>query len=96
MSTLDVQDRYARWDDRHSAHWVLRALRAGETVEVQGIPVKMTGGGVDVQPGDLYVGARNTANLLTAKSVGQHGCVWPEESAYPFYVTECIKVDAVL
>lgn len=93
MNDLEKQYRYP--SDYDSA-WVLRALRAGRIVEVEGIPVRLIGEAENLQPGDLYVGARNTANLLTVKSIGYLGCVWPEEIAYPFNLGECVKVEAVL
>lgn len=95
MDEQTLRTTYARLND-HASYWVLRALRDGQTVEVEGIPVRRVGESEDLSPGDLYVGARNTANLLTVKSVGHLGCVWPEEPKYPFDLGECIKVEAVL
>lgn len=91
---MDEQQERFRRDGDYASRWVTRALDAGEVVEVEGIPVRKVSD--EVRPGDLYVGARNTANLLTAKRVGEMGCVWPEEMAYPFSIGECVRVEAVL
>lgn len=77
----------------HPGHAVLRRLRDNETIEIEdsGIFVKMIDG--TLQPGDDYVGARNTVNLLTVASI-ERGWVTPRESsAYCFNVGECVKVE---
>jgi hypothetical protein len=50
-------------------YMTLNALQAGETIEVEGIPVKMRDGAIEV--GDLYVGERNSAVKLSGSV---HAC----------------------
>jgi hypothetical protein len=78
----------------HPGLSVLHRLRDNETIEIEdtGIFVKMMPG--ELQPGDDYVGARNTVNLLTVDRVEQ-GWVTPRESAYCFDFGECVKVEIV-
>ena len=79
---------------QHPGHAVLRRLKDGETVEIydSGIFVKKISG--ELHPGDDYVGARNTVNLLTVDRI-EHGWVAPRESAYCFDLGECVKVEIV-
>ena len=78
----------------HPGLSVLHRLRDGETIEIDntGIFVKEIPG--ELQPGDDYVGARNTVNLLTVDHV-ERGWVVPRESAYFFDLFECVKVEIV-
>lgn len=70
----------------------LKKLRAGETIDFEGILLKMDEG--EIEPGDLYVAERNTGpHLLTARVVDtQSGCIVPTDHAYPFNLHECVKV----
>lgn len=74
----------------------LTKLRAGETVEVEGIPVQMVDG--DVELGDTYVAERNTGpHLLTAKVINKKDrWIVPEEPAYFYDIPECVRVEARL
>ena len=97
LTAAELQSKYSARTDQHAAYWVLDALLAGEIVEVEGIPVRKADGDLRLQRGDLYVGARNNAFLLTVDRVDrQYGCVYNEERAYPFDIVESIKVVAVL
>jgi hypothetical protein len=80
--------------NQHPGLAVLSRLRSGETVEIDntGIVVKEIPG--ELQPGDDYVGARNTVNLLTVDRI-EHGYVVPREIAYTFDLDECVKVEIV-
>lgn len=74
-----------------------KALLNGETVEVEGIPVKFRDG--DIEPGDLYVAERNGGpKLLTCKSYSDDGSwINPDEKfAYCYDTWECTRVEAVL
>jgi len=79
---------------QHPGYTVLSRLRNGETVEIDnsGIFVKEIPG--EFQPGDDYVGARNTVNLLTVVRI-ERGWVVPREDAYLFDIDECVKVEIV-
>lgn len=79
----------------------LKRLRAGESVEVEGVLVKMAGGAI--KAGDDYVGERNTGpKLLVAKEVvtkpwGDHTVIdyiHPTTIAYSFDGHECVRVEA--
>ncbi|MDP2668984.1 MAG: hypothetical protein Q8P07_04085 [bacterium] len=73
-----------------SEYRALEALRRGETIDIEGIKLKMADG--DLCVGDLYVAERNTGpKLLTVKSFGRD-CVFPTCSAYAFDIWECVKV----
>jgi hypothetical protein len=74
----------------------LVALRVGDTIEVEGIPVKMREGAILV--GDLYVGEHNgPARLLTCQSYSDDkSWINPEENAYAYDWFECVRVEAVL
>ena len=68
----------------------LKALRAGETIDFEGVPVRMAEG--NLQPGDTYIAERNTGpHLLTVKRI-QMAVVFPKEQAYCFDHWECVKV----
>lgn len=70
----------------------LNALRRGETVDVEGVKVKMVAGGLT--RGDLYVIERNgLVRLLTVKSVHPRGWVDPVEWPAYNYAHECVKVE---
>ena len=79
---------------QHPGYPVLHRLHNGETVELEnsGIFVKEIPG--ELQPGDDYVGARNSVNLLTVERIEQ-GWVVPREDAYFFDFGECVKVEIV-
>lgn len=47
--------------------------------------------GEPIRPGDMYLGKRNTLQLLTCRELGE-ACVHPKEIAYPFDFNECVKV----
>lgn len=71
----------------------LKALRRGEALDVEGVLVKMTEG--VIQPGDFYVGERNTGpKLLIAKEIHEEwGIIYPEGIGYPFDIGECVRVE---
>lgn len=57
-----------------AARYATAALRDGETVEIEGVPLIMDGGGRVTDAGDWYVAQRNTGpKLLTARSFGFWG-----------------------
>ncbi len=48
--------------------------------------------GDPVRSGDFYIARRNTGyKLLTCRNLGD-ACVYPQETAYPFDFSECVKV----
>ncbi len=85
---------------------LLKALRAGETVELEGAHFVKADG--PIEPGDWYIAERNTGpKLLTAASFtrwngrgdsddlpNSEGSSWinPVEPAYPYDTHECVKV----
>ncbi len=76
----------------YPGHETLRQLRNGRVVSLDGLLLVMVGDG-EVAAGDMYVGARNTVDIYTCKSVDtQRGWVNPEGVGYPFDTYECIKV----
>jgi hypothetical protein len=82
--------------DRYLA---LQLLHAGGVLELSGIrPRKRTG---EIQPGDLYVGERNTGpKLLTCKEVrfaaGVPDFVVPTTANYAYDWSECVRVEEAL
>lgn len=74
----------------------LKALRAGETVEVEGFLLRMATGG-EVSVGDFYVAERNTGpKFLIANKVHPEGWVEPESPvAYSYDLWECCRVEVV-
>ncbi len=70
----------------------LKALRRGETIDLEGILLKQDEGEIEV--GDLYVAERNTGpKLLTAGFIDETlGWIRPTRNAYPFDIGECVKV----
>ena len=78
----------------------IRALRAGETIDFEGVGFRATAD-QDLVPGDTYIAERNTGpQLLTVhKHVVEDnlvcGFVIPVESAYPYDRGECVKVEMV-
>jgi len=84
---------------QHPGYTVLTRLHDGETVNLEnsGIFVKEIPG--ELQPGDDYVGARNTVNLLTVERI-EHGSIVPRvidprKLDYAFDLGECVKVEIV-
>jgi hypothetical protein len=86
------------------------ALRAGETVELEGVLFRQRDGAIE--PGDFYVAERNTpAQLLTAREFviwngpdlpvsetpTSEGSSWvqPVERAYPYDTGECVRVEMI-
>ena len=76
----------------------LQALRRGEVIDLEGLPLKMAEG--ELQEGDLYVAERNTEpKLLTVRKI-----TYPEgllfnkpwvvatTPDYSFDLDECVKV----
>lgn len=82
-------ERYIYYEMRYPT---LKTLKRGEVVDLDGIKLKMDEG--EIQPGDLYVGERNTGpHLLTAREVNREfGCIFPTCDAYPYDINECVKV----
>ena len=80
----------------HPGLSVLRRLHDGETIEVEntGIFVKKIPG--ELAPGDDYVGAFNTVNLLSVDRIDpEHHWVFPRETGYAFNLGDCVKVEIV-
>lgn len=76
----------------HPGHETLRKLREGEVVDLEGLLFVMDGDGA-VAAGDTYIGARNTVDIYTCRSVNaEQGWVNPVGTGYPFDTSECIKV----
>lgn len=76
---------------RHLGHETLLELKRGKVVDLDGLLFVMVGG--EVAPGDMYIGARNTVDIYTCKSVNaDQGWVNPEGNGYSFDTHECIKV----
>ena len=73
---------------------IIATLRNGGTVELDGALFVIDGDGV-IAVGDVYIGARNTVQLLTAKVLHEDGYIIPETMAYPFDKGECVKVQMV-
>lgn len=72
----------------------IKALQSGEKVEIDGVSFMKEEG--EIQPGDDYVGERNTVRLLTCHYVDKElGCIFPVEPEYPFDINECVKVRLV-
>ena len=80
-------------------------LRENGSVEFEGLTLEYAGEWQDLQPGDSYVAQRNTGpHLLTVAFVKETlgdqdqwaGAVYPVESAYPFDLHECVKVNIKL
>lgn len=78
-----------------SDHTTIKALRRGETVEIDGFIVKQAL--TELSSGDLYVAERNTGpHLLTCQRVNSDGgYVVPEEVAYCFDISECVKIEVL-
>lgn len=76
----------------------LKRLRAGETVEVEGIPVRMIGESDHLHPGDLYVGERNEGGKLLNVLEVNHTFRWvaSQQTAYSYDLHECVKVEAII
>lgn len=70
----------------------LKALRRGETIDLEGIKLVMDEG--EIQPGDLYVAERNTGpKLLTCKRVDEEDdWILPTTNNYSYDIGECVKV----
>jgi hypothetical protein len=52
---------------------------------------------LEIKPGDLYLGERNVGpKLLTCWWVNKEvGCVFPKDMAYPYDISECVKVTSI-
>jgi hypothetical protein len=84
---------------------ILRRLRSGEIVELDGVLYQMVMQLVDcdewveapIGPGDTYIAKRNVApRVLTAKVVDyKMWCIHPVENAYSYDIPECVRVEVV-
>lgn len=89
------------WGNRK--YRIIRALRAGEVVDFDGVKLRMVEGkeaGDLLEPGDTYFAERNSQNLLTVDRIYDYdgsrlGYVIPKEIAYPFDYGECVGVELV-
>lgn len=85
-------------EDRRYA--TIRALRAGETVEFEGVPFRAAADQT-LSPGDTYIAERNTGpQLLTVRRHVEepnlvNGFVTSVEVAYPYDRSECVKVTMI-
>lgn len=78
-------------------------LRAGGTVEVDGVVYRMTKDGDELVPGDLYLGQRRQAAVVRTVGFtdgigGFHGAVYAaawEPFTYAFNKSECVGVEKV-
>lgn len=71
---------------------MVKELREGKTVCFEGARIKQAPG--DIEVGDWYVAERITGpKLLTAHQIHPDGYIVPRESAYPFNISECVKVE---
>lgn len=76
----------------HAGHAALDALCKGAIIDLEGMLLRMDGDGT-VEPGDIYVGARNTVDVYICDRVDSiNGWVFPEGVGYPFNIGECVKV----
>lgn len=73
---------------------IVRALRAGQTVDFEGVPLRATEDQT-FQTGDTYVAERNVGPKLLTVAFVKIGAVFPVERAYPYDLHECIKVEIV-
>lgn len=70
-------------------------LRDNGTVEFEGVTLRYLGDSNTLQPGDTYVAERNMGpKLLTVREI-KMSAVFPVESAYPYDMWECVKVELV-
>lgn len=88
------------------SHETIKALRSGETIELEGVAFVADDG--PIRKGDWYIAERNTGpKLLTAHSFVRYlgaggteevptseGSSWiiNEEKEYPYDTHECVKV----
>lgn len=72
-------------------------LRQDGTVLFEGVRLKMTKEGTELEPGDTYVAERNQGpRLLTVRENNRtRGWVMPVENAYPYDTHECVGVEIV-
>lgn len=104
-ATWAERDRRAAEQRAAEAEWqagraLMRALRAGETIDFEGVPVRKAAD-QDLAPGDSYLAMRNTGpHLLTVLKVVSEenlvgGFVCAKEPAYAFDIPECVKIEFV-
>ncbi len=75
----------------HDGHETLVALREGKVVDLDGVLLVMDDG--ELAPGDTYIGARNTVDVYTCRSINrEQGWVNSEGRGYSFDTWECVKV----
>jgi len=66
----------------------LKALRRGETIDFEGVPIQMVG--EELQPGDTYIGERNVGpKLLTVKEIFMSSCSACSKEAKENSCTTC-------
>ncbi|MDO8504694.1 MAG: hypothetical protein Q7S36_02465 [Candidatus Liptonbacteria bacterium] len=68
-------------------------LVRGETIEVEGVLVRIDGDG-EIDIGDSFAGERNRGlELLIVKRIDARlGLVFPTSSDYPYDISKCVKV----
>lgn len=104
-ATWAERDRRAAEQRAAEAEWqagraLMAALRAGETIDFEGVPVRKAAD-QDLAPGDSYLAMRNTGpHLLTVSKVVSEenlvgGFVCAKEPAYAFDIPECVKIEFV-
>ena len=80
-------------------------LRHKGAAEFEGIQLKYIGEWSDLKPGDTYVAERNQGpRLLTVSTIKETlgdrdqfvGAVFAKESAYPYDLGECVKIEIVI
>lgn len=84
---------------------IQQILREKGEVEFEGMKLRYLGEWRDLKPGDIYVAERNSGpKLLTVREVKETfgdenqwvGAVFPVEVAYPYDLSECVKVEIIL
>lgn len=84
----------------YGGHAALKHLRRGSVLDLEGLRYRMVtdehGNELPVQPGNTYIGARNTVDVYVAAEVDEeNGWVIPEVCGYPFNTPECVRVEEV-
>ena len=71
------------------------ALTSGQ---IEGVPFKVTGHGIDIKPGDTYIAERNQGLMLLTCKRNDLDRYWvePEEMAYSYDTGECIRIELVI